>query len=83
MEIVVSCPSTILAFTSAYRLEVEATIGLKNPIVRTPIKNDKMAGVLSIDNDDFPAALKTINSELRARDKKIHAELIIIIRGNT
>jgi hypothetical protein len=40
-----------------------------------------MAGIISIDNDDFPAALKTINSELRARDKKIHAELITIIRG--
>jgi hypothetical protein len=62
---------------------VEATIGLKKPIVKAPIKNDKIAGVTSIDMDDFPAALKTSNSELRARDMKTHAELITIIRGNS
>ena len=31
----------------------------------------------------FPAALKTISSEFRAKDRKVHAELKIMINGKT
>jgi hypothetical protein len=83
IEIVVSCPSISLLFTSAYFLEVEATIGFKKLIAKTPIKSERITGVISIDIDDFPAALKTISSEFRAKDRKVHAELKIMINGKT
>ena len=82
IEIVVCWPSISFAFKSVYCLEVDATIGFNTLIDKIPIKNERNAGVISIETDDFPAALKTINSEFRANDKKTHAELIIMISGN-
>jgi hypothetical protein len=66
-----------------YFFEVEATIGFKKAIVNKPIKKEKVAGVITIDIDDLPAALKTVSSEFRVNDRKVHAELKIIIKGKT